>query len=222
MPTVLLSPKLRLARLNLAEKLLDLSEEFRGVYLPYPKELEKSLNAYARGIIDWRSIVEEVKTLMPGFARGWLWVEEPLIRSLRLLGKDVRCYGDSSLDLVSRSGKYLSLLFRARVSKQIDLEEWRQLFRGEKVPLDENYVTVASRSVEGARNIDTWGLPYPPTEDMDQPTIEKISALIEYVFNYILPSKNLDDAYLRWLEEKKGVRKTELRRLLELVEKEDL
>jgi len=222
MHTVLLSPKLRLARLNLAEKLLDLSEEFRGVHLPYPKELEKSLNAYARGIIDWRSIVEEVKRLMPGFARGWLWVEEPLIRSLRFLGKDVKCYGDSSLELVSRSGKYLSLLFRVHVTKQIDLEEWRQLFGREKVPLDENYVTVASKSVEGARNIDTWGLPYPPTEDIDPLTKEKILELTEYVFNYILTSKNLDDAYLKWLEEKKGVRKTDLWRLLELVEKEDL
>ncbi|MCC6003496.1 MAG: hypothetical protein LM590_04070 [Thermofilum sp.] len=220
MPLVLLSPKLRLARLSVAERLASLMEEFRGIFLPYPRELGKALNAYARGVLDWRGVFEEVKSLMPGFFRGWLWVEEPLIRSLRMLGKEVRCYGDASAQLLARSGKYLSLLLRARVSGRIDLEEWRRVLGEEKVPVAEGYVTVSSRRVEGAENIDSWGLPFPPTDDVDVVTREKVSEIVDYVFNFVVVAENLDAAYLKWLEVKKGIKRADLWELLGILGRE--
>jgi len=36
------------------------------------------------------------------------------------------------------------------------------------------------------------------------------------VFTYIVHSKNIDEAYLRWLEERKGLRVPELWKLLEM------
>lgn len=206
-----------MARLKLSEKLLDLGEEIRGVYVPYPREMERVVNLYARGEVGWDRVVEEARRGMPEFYRGWLWVEEPLIRSLRVLGARVACYGDKLEGLYRSAGEFLSALLRVRVTGEVRLEEWRKLLSRSEVPVREGYVTVSSFSVPGATNVDVWGLPYPPTDEPDVGSEGWVRELVEYVFDYLVTSRNVDEAYVKWLRERRGVRARELEEMLSIL-----
>jgi hypothetical protein len=217
---VLLAPKLRLARMKLASTLMELAGEVEGIALPYPKELERVLSLYAKGVVGYQRLMEAIRESMQGFSSSWLWVEEPLLLALPRLGvRRVLCYLRSAAEAFSSAAELVSLAFRARVTGRIDLEEWRKALRGGDVEVREGYVTIASRAPQGLQARDTWGLPYPPAEALDPANLseEAVKEYVDYVFNYITRSRNLDEAYLRWLEEKKGLRVPELWDLLKLV-----
>ncbi len=221
MPVALLAPRLRLARVKLADAI---SREFAGdrvaIALPYPPELERQLNLYSRGLLDWTRLKLSLRDLYGDFYRSWLWTEEPLLRALPVVGASVKCYGSRAAEYTKRGGDLAVLAFKARVRGEIDLEEWRRVVGGkpalEPGPYD---VVVSSAPVEGFESRDVWGLPYPPSETLSSSTLTREAVLeyVDYVFNYIVKSRNLDEAYLRWLEERRGIRAPELWRLLELV-----
>uniref|UniRef100_A0A7J3X6X6 Uncharacterized protein n=1 Tax=Thermofilum pendens TaxID=2269 RepID=A0A7J3X6X6_THEPE len=200
--------------------LMELAGELEGIVLPYPKELERVLNLYARGVVGYQRLVEAIRESMQGFSSSWLWVEEPLLLALPRLGvRRVLCYLRSAAEVFSSAAELVSLAFRARVTGRIDLEEWRKALGSISVEVKEGYVTVASRAPRGLHAQDTWGLPYPPAETLDPASLseEAVREYVEYVFNYITRSRNLDEAYLRWLEEKKGLKVPELWDLLRLI-----
>ncbi|QOJ79074.1 hypothetical protein IG193_00990 [Infirmifilum lucidum] len=221
MPIALLAPRLRLARVKLASTI---SREFASgevvIALPYPPELEKQLNLYSKGLINWTRLKLSLRNLYGDFYRSWLWVEEPLLRAMPVIGAKVKCYGSRASEYTKRGGDLAVLAFKARARGEINLEEWRKVVEGrpllEPGPYD---VVVSSAPMEGFENRDLWGLPYPPSEALGSSplTREAVLEYVDYVFNYIVKSRNLDEAYLRWLEERKGVRAPELWRLLELV-----
>jgi len=217
---VFLAPKLKLARMKLANMLMELAGELEGVALPYPKELEKVLNLYARGVVGYQRLVETVRESMQGFSSSWLWVEEPLLLALPRLGvRRVLCYLRSAADIFSSAAELVTLAFRARVTGRVDLEEWKKVLGAGNVEAREGYVTIASSAPRGLQARDTWGLPYPPPESLDPDNLSEkaVREYVDYVFNYITRSRNLDEAYLRWLEEKKGLRVPELWALLRLI-----
>ncbi|PLJ77404.1 hypothetical protein [Infirmifilum sp. SLHALR2] len=106
MPVALLAPRLRLARLKLASVLSgELAGEKPLVALPYPREAEKPLNLYAKGLIDWPRLKLALRDIYGDFYRSWLWTEEPLIRALPLAEARVKCYGASHSEQVKRGGR---------------------------------------------------------------------------------------------------------------------
>lgn len=216
---VFLAPRLRLARLKLANILLEHSGMFEGVALPCPRELERVLNLYVRGTVGFQRVVDSVRGVLQGFSSSWLWVEEPLLLALPRLGvKVVACYLRSASEALASAMDLVSLAFRGRVSGKFNVEEWRKTVSGEGIEAREGWAAIASRSVKGVEASDVWGLPYPPPEALSPEDVseEKIKEYIDYIFDYILVSHNLDEAYLRWLEERRGIRKPELWRLLRL------
>jgi len=217
LPLLLHAPRLRLARVRLAEVLLEL-EGAERVALPYPSDLERVLNLYAQGLVGWRRVVEEARERMPGYFRSWLWSEEPLLRALPLLGAKVRCYMPSSKDYFSRASELAVLAFRVRVTGKVDIEEWRKLLGSGAAAPPAEHVVVASRPPGGGLGVDVWRLPYPPSEVLSSSNLseEAVREYVNYVFTYIVHSKNIDEAYLRWLEERKGLRVPELWKLLEM------
>jgi len=219
MPVALLAPRLRLARLKLASVLSgELVGEKPLVALPYPREAEKPLNLYARGLIDWPRLKLALRDIYGDFYRSWLWIEEPLIRALPLAEARVKCYGASHSEQVKRGGDLAVLAFRARVMGEVDLEEWRRLLEG-RPSLDPGLydAVVSSTPIEGFESREVWGLPYPPTETLGSGplTRQAVQEYVDYIFNYVVRSRNFDEAYLRWLEERKGVKARDLWELLE-------
>lgn len=216
------APRLRLARMKLAEALLGL-EEVRGIALPYPRDMERILNLYAQGYVGWQRVFEEARERMPGYYRSWLWTEEPLIRALPILGARVRCYLPPTDEVFREASELVILAFRVRVTGRVNLDEWRKAIGGERVAPPNEQVTVASVPHEG-EGVDVWGLPYPPSELLasGQLTEELVREYVDYVFSYIVHSRTLDEAYLRWLEERKGVRAVNLWQLLALSQRESV
>lgn len=220
MPVALLAPRLRLARIKLAGIL---GGEFAGeephVALPYPREIEKHLNLYARGIIDWDRLKTALHDLYGGFCGSWLWTEEPLLRTLPIARARVKCYGASAAEYLRRGGDLAVLALKARVRGEVDLEEWRRAVGGRPAIDPGLYdAVVSSTPMEGFENRDLWNLPYPPSETLGSPlTREAVLEYVDYIFDYVVKSRNLDEAYLRWLGERRGLRVPELWRLLELV-----
>lgn len=216
MPLLLHAPRLRLARVKLAEKLLEM-ESVERVALPYPGDLERVLNLYSQGLVSWRRVVEEARERMPGYFRSWIWSEEPLLRALPLLGARVKCYMPPSEKYFREASELALLAFRARVTGRIDLEEWRRVLKGDRAVPAEQVAIANSPPVEGV-GLDVWGLPYPPSEVLTAWSLseEAVREYVDYVFTYIVHSKNLDEAYLKWLEERRGIRVPELWKLLEM------
>ncbi|UNQ73447.1 hypothetical protein [Infirmifilum sp. NZ] len=100
----------------------------------------------------------------------------------------------------------------------MDLEEWRRLLEG-RPSLDPGLydAVVSSTPIEGFESREVWGLPYPPSETLgSEPlTREAVQEYVDYLFNYVVRSRNLDEAYLRWLEERRGAKARDLWELLE-------
>ena len=217
---VLLSPRIRLGRFKLANKLLEEELSPEVLQLPYPKELERVLNLYVKGVLGVHRVFEYVREVLGEFASSWLWIEEPLILSLPRIGvKRILCYLRDAADAIANASQLVSLAFRVRVGGKINLEEWRKTLTDSYMETREGWVTVANSFKVAPRAVDTWGLPYPPPErlDPDNITEEDVREYVEYIFNYIVNSRNVDEAYLRWLNEKKGLQTPELWRLLRLI-----
>lgn len=218
---VYLAPRLRLARLRLAGML---SEKYADagprVALPCPPELERPLSLYARGLEGWSGLKLRLREALGGFHGSWLWVEEPLVRALPLLKAEVRCYGPRASEFTKRGGELAVLAFRARARGEVSLEEWRRVLGGGAQAPDLSCcdVAVSSRRVEGQVNIEAWPYPYPPSESLDPSNLTREAVLeyVDYVFNYIVGSGSLDEAYLRWLGERRGLKPRELWNLLSM------
>ncbi|MEZ0346304.1 MAG: hypothetical protein ABWK01_07125 [Infirmifilum sp.] len=216
---VLSAPRLRMARLKLANRLLDRTEAFSGVALPYPKELESILNLYAKGTVSFQRVVEVVRDVFRGHASGWLWVEKPLLLVLPQLGARVECYLRTAGELLSHYSELLALTLRTRITGKIKLDEWRMFSTRAEVTPRKGWITIVNGMPRSTHAVDVWKLPYPPPETLDARTItdEAVKEYVDYVFNYIVQSRNLDEAYLKWLEERKNIRVHTLWKLLRLI-----
>jgi len=207
---VLVAPRLRMARLWAAEKLALYADELRGVLLPYPRELELPVRRFVRGIVEWEELVSRVRDMGLPYVDAWSWTEEPLLRTLRSLeGRGYRlaveCYGPPLRDDAESSWELTRLLLRTRVTGRVDLEAWRKLVSSGRPPTREGYATVSLRPAEGATVL-AWEYPFPPGDALSAETLseESVKALVDYVFNYLITTRNPDEAYVRWLSSVHG------------------
>lgn len=207
---VLAAPRLRLARLWLAEKLAELADRLEGVMLPYPPDLMQHVRSYVKGLIRWEELVQAVISLGLANVNSWVYIEEPLLRMLRTLNIQgislkIKCYGPSVKEEAELAWELLKLLINARLRSIIDLEAWRRVLPSLPVPVEEGYATVTSRRVKG-NNVLHWHHPFPPSEEItaESLTPESLKEYIDYVFKYVLLSSNVDEAYLKWLENREG------------------
>ena len=207
---VIVAPRLRIARILVGETLLSFTEKVKGVLLPYPLELEPVLQRFVRGSIEWEEFLREVKEKDLLHTRSWLWIEEPLIKRLRLLRDlgiklEVECYGLKVRVLTNLASELLRLTLRARLKGRVELERWRDILsRGVQVVLKDYYVTISSlepRGVEG-RVLNVWRYPLPPSEELSLSNLseESVMRYVSYIFDYVMTSINVDEAYLKWLE----------------------
>lgn len=204
------APRLRLAKLWLAEKLAELADRLEGVLLPYPIDIAQRVSSYIKGSISWEELVQAAASLGLAGASSWAYVEEPLLRMLRTLNMQgiplkIKCYGPSAEEEAELAWELLRLLINVRLRGVIDLEAWRKILPSSPVPAEEGYATVTSRRVGGA-NVLSWDYPFPPGEELtaDNLTLESIKEYVDYVFRYVMLSSNVDEAYLKWLESREG------------------
>ena len=229
---VLVAPRLRIARFLAGTALSGFAGKSRGVLLPYPRDIEEHVRDFVYGIIEWRRLLEKVKRAGMSYVRSWAWIEEPLLGKLRLLhelgaGFDVRCYGPSTMELFQLTGEILKLVFRVRVTGKVDLESWRRILKTEiKIPLREVYVTFSSvqPKIHGVEVIDVWKYPIPPTERLSLETLSQdtVKNYVSYMFDYIIESKNVDEAYLKWLNDKGMEVPENLKKLAKLLVLKDI
>ncbi len=220
---VLAAPRLRLAKLWLAEKLAELAERLEGVLLPYPVDMVQRVKSFIQGSMSWEELVQAAASLGLAGASSWAYVEEPLLRMLKTLNMQgvplkIKCYGPSVKEEAELAWELLRLLINARLRGVIDLEAWREVLPSSPVPAEEGYATVTSRRVEGA-NVLSWDHPFPPGEELtaDNLTLESVREYVDYVFRYVMLSSNVDEAYLKWLESSEG-RSERVRQLRSLAE----
>lgn len=211
---MLVAPRLRMARLLAGEAVAELAEAARGVLLPYPRDLERYIKRYVSGAIRWVELLRAVEGSGLPYAGSWEWVEEPLLRRLRSLWERgfrlaVRCYGPSVGEEAERVAELLRQILRVRLRGEVDLEEWKRVLSGGRpVPLEEGFVTLSSKPVKGAAVVEAWRYPPPPTEALSANSVspEAVKRYVNYIFDFIIPSGSLDEAYLRWLESQPGWR----------------
>ncbi len=202
---MLVAPRLRMARLLAGEAVAELAEVARGVLLPYSQDLECHIRRYISGIIGWPELLRAVRGSGLPYAASWGWVEEPLLRRLRSLREKgftltVKCYGPSIGEEAALTTELLRQVLRVRLMGEVNLEEWKRLLnRGRHVPLEEGFVTLSSIPVKGAAVVKVWRYPPPPTDALSVDGPEAVKRYVDYIFEYIIPSSSLDEAYLRWL-----------------------
>ena len=208
---VIVAPRLRIARILVGEALLSFTGGVEGVLLPYPLELEPVLQRFVRGSIEWEEFLREVKEKDLLHTRSWLWIEEPLIKRLRLLRDlgiklEVECYGLKVRVLTNLASELLRLTLRARLKGRVELECWRDMLsRRAQVVLKDYYITISSSELRDVqcRVLNVWRYPLPPSEELSLSNLseESVMRYVSYIFDYVATSVNVDEAYLKWLEE---------------------
>ncbi len=215
---VIFVPHLRLGRALLVNKLVELG--CHKLALPYPKELRRDLTLYSQGSIGWRELVWRVRELLGDYHRPWLYVEEPLVRGLRILreaagGLSIVCY--ESLEELRRGleGRYglLALALRRRVGLSVSPEEVRRHLRGGDGALvkvlarvvELGYVAVvtdrglASALADEVLEVLPGYVESPAERILKCPDERTFEEFVKYIFDYVLTSENADVAYFRWL-----------------------
>ncbi|MCS7104348.1 MAG: hypothetical protein NZ954_02125 [Thermofilaceae archaeon] len=208
-PWVIVASRLRLARLWAAEEIVLAADELKGVLLPYPSELERHVKGFVKGLTTWDDLVSAVRDSGLPYVDAWAWTEEPLLRRLRSLHASgfklsIECYGPPIAVEAEASWELARQILRVRVTGKVDLEAWRKLVGKREPPAKAGYATISLQPIEIAR-VTAWEYPPPPTDSLSSRNLseEQVMRMVNYIFNFVVTSRNPDEAYIRWLEELK-------------------
>ncbi len=213
---VLFVPRLRIARAFALNYIAELAGKFEELSLPYPVELERSLRAYARGIVDWSSLKRRVERLLGFYARAWLKVEEPLVRGLRALYEisefSITLYG--TLESVNKrlegALELARLVLRTKIGRRVELGEWMKVIGSAATPsiprAREGSVVVVEQRPSCAHVEVLPGYVDSPADKLAKTEgsglAEAVREYVEYVTEYVLRYRDVDEAYFRWLLDK--------------------
>ncbi len=213
-------PRLRLARAQALGALANISDKARGLALPYPVELARTVRAYVKGKVSWEDVKLRLRRLLGVYGGIWLKIEEPLLRGLKELGFADLVFTARARGIVKGFTSALELLayaLRLRLGAAVNPSEVYSLThrlrpyigfepglaaRGYAVIVDS--LRIAQVLAESFRLVNVMpGYVETPLEELiwagRGEVLEALRRYTNFVFNYLTTSRDLDEAYLRWV-----------------------
>ncbi len=237
---IVLSPRLKKYYTAVARWFLEKARGVEKIFLPLPKTMEEILVTYLLAGKDFREFVARVIPQSPKFLEYFEPLYNALRKTISINPElEVTCYKhltylEESYNLAT---KIAFLAIKAVLTGKVNFSEWESILAGTRRSvrgeaeyichkLDTSAVIIATvvdtelvralwRSSRGIKVI--LPAPYIPTplerlyrskEDFEK----NIREHIRYIGDYVLKSKTLDEAYLRWIKDTYGVR---ARRIIE-------
>ena len=150
---VLIVPSLRSSAVKAAKILTD--SGYDVIFLNLPINLQSLISEYTSGSISLQELISKIGSmrLIPESISSWLYLNEPLLRTLRRIGKPIKAYCYVDVDhyhmLIEAAVRIARLTYKANVTGRIDVNEWIRVLKGhigsETVEREAEFISLKAR-----------------------------------------------------------------------------
>lgn len=135
---LILAANLKTSQMKTAQLLVENGSRYSNIFLPYPEEMEDTLQDLATGRTSFHDTVEDItaRHIVPEPTATWIYTAEPILRALPEIRErhphlQTHCVGDrkhmyASMD---NSTAIACLTLNACITNRVEHEKWREALR---------------------------------------------------------------------------------------------